>query len=46
MKAVKGQELANLCTGDLGEVELALRAGMLRVQRAPMTTHGILRIVT
>lgn len=30
---VKGQELANLCAADLGEVGAALRAGMARVRR-------------
>jgi transposase len=40
---VKGQELANLCADDLGEVEAALRKGLRRVRRTPSLAFAFLR---
>src|SRR5712671_5736911 len=40
---VKGQELANLCADNLGEVERAVRAGLPRVRRAPTLAFAFLR---
>ena len=39
---VKGQELANRCAEDLGEMAGALRAGMKRVRRRPDLPYGFL----
>jgi hypothetical protein len=40
---VKGQELANLCGDNLGEVERALRVGMRRVRRRPTLAFAFLQ---
>src|SRR5206468_6543098 len=40
---VKGQELANLCSDNLGEVERAGRTGLRRVRRAPTLAFAFLR---
>ncbi len=40
---IKGQELANLCPDDLGEVAAALRAGMARVRRRPTLAAAFLK---
>src|SRR5207245_435245 len=40
---VKGQELANLCADNLGEVERAVRTGLRRVRRAPTLAFAFLR---
>ncbi|MBI3457642.1 MAG: IS630 family transposase [Candidatus Rokubacteria bacterium] len=39
---IKGQELANLCPDDLGEVAAAVRAGMARVRRRPTLARAFL----
>ena len=40
---IKGQELANLCPDDLGDVAAALRAGMARVRRRPTLARAFLK---
>ena len=40
---LKGQELANLCAGNLGEVGTALHAGMARVRRQPHLPFAFLQ---
>ena len=40
---VKGQELANLCADNLGEVERALRKGLRRVRRSPTLAVAFLQ---
>lgn len=40
---VKGQELANLCADNLGEVEAALRRGLRRVARHPTLAFAFLQ---
>ena len=40
---VKGQEIANLCADNLGEVERALRKGLRRVRRAPTLARAFLQ---
>lgn len=40
---VKGQELANRCPDNLGEVERELRAGLRRVRRSPTLAFAFLR---
>jgi len=40
---VKGRELANLCTDNLGEVEHELRAGLRRVRRSSTLAYAFLR---
>lgn len=40
---IKGQELANLCPDDLGEVAAAVRAGMARVRRRPTLARAFLK---
>ena len=40
---VKGQELANLCADNLGEVAHALRTGLRRVRRAPSLAFAFLQ---
>ena len=39
---IKGQELANRCPDDLGDVAAALRAGMARVRRRPTLARAFL----
>lgn len=39
---LKGQELANLCAVDLGEVGAALRAGIARLRRQPKLAFAFL----
>ena len=40
---ITGQELANLCPDDLGDVAAALRAGMARVRRRPTLARAFLK---